>query len=233
MISVRRADSRQPDRNYKQAGWHSLISASGEDRPFDGFDALEALNENMLAPGAVAPQQPRHDAEIVTCVGEGTLAYEDSTGLAGVIQTGEVQRRTAARGISFSERNASRADCAHIFQIWLRPSELTMEPSCEQNRFSIAERRRGFCLLASPDARKGSLRLHLDASVYSAVLYPGKHLVHELSPGRSAWVHVMQGGVTLGEVNLTTGDGAGVKDERAVSLTAGEETEVLLLEFDG
>ena len=67
--------------------------------------------------------------------------------------------------------------------------------------------------------------------MYSAMLDPGQHVVHELSPGRSAWLHLVQGEVTLGDDVLTTGDGAGVTAERAVSLTAREETEILLLDL--
>ena len=67
--------------------------------------------------------------------------------------------------------------------------------------------------------------------MYSALLDPGKHVVHELSQGRSAWLHLVQGAVTLGDIVLTTGDGAGFTAERAVSLTAREETEILLLDI--
>jgi len=65
----------------------------------------------------------------------------------------------------------------------------------------------------------------------SALLGPGQHVVHELSPGRTAWLHLVQGEVMLGDVVLTTGDGVGVTAERAVSLTAREETELLLLDL--
>jgi hypothetical protein len=41
----------------------------------------------------------------------------------------------------------------------------------------------------------------------------------------------VQGEVTLGDIVLTTGDGAGLTSERAVSLTAREETEILLLDL--
>jgi hypothetical protein len=67
--------------------------------------------------------------------------------------------------------------------------------------------------------------------MYSAMLDPGQHVVHELSQGRSAWLHLVQGEVTLGDIVLRTGDGAGVTAERAVSLTAREETEILLLDL--
>ena len=149
-------------------------------------------------------------------------------GRSGVIQAGEFQRMTAGRGLRHSETNASRTEWAHVFQIWLRPSEAGLEPGHEQKRFSAAERRGGLCVVASPDARRGSLRIHQDALVYSAMLDPGQHVIHELSQGRSAWLHLVQGEVTLGDIVLTTGDGAGVTAEPAVSLTAREETEILL-----
>jgi redox-sensitive bicupin YhaK (pirin superfamily) len=69
--------------------------------------------------------------------------------------------------------------------------------------------------------------------MYSALLDPGQHLVHELSQGRTVWLHVVNGEVTLGEVVLTTGDGASITAERAVSITAQEESEVLLVDLGG
>jgi hypothetical protein len=85
--------------------------------------------------------------------------------------------------------------------------------------------------VASFDGRKGSLRLHQDAVIYSAMLDPGQHLVHELAPTRSAWLHIVHGEATLGPIVLTTGDGAAITADRAVSLTACAQTEVLLLDL--
>jgi hypothetical protein len=152
-------------------------------------------------------------------------------GRSGVIQAGEFRHLTAGRGYRHSEMNASRADWAHVFELWLRPSEAGLAPGQEQKRFCAAERRGGLCVVASPDARKGSLHLHQDALVYSAMLKRGDHVVHELAPGRSAWLHMVQGEAALGDIVLTTGDGVGVTAERAVSLTARKETEILLLDL--
>lgn len=57
-------------------------------------------------------------------------------------------------------------------------------------------------------------------------------MVHELAPGRSAWLHVVRGEATLGDVVLTTGDGAGIVADRALSLTAREATEILMVDLD-
>ena len=66
--------------------------------------------------------------------------------------------------------------------------------------------------------------------MFSAMLDPGQHVVHELSQGRSVWLHIVQGEVTLDDQILTAGDGAGVTAARALSFTARERTEVLMLD---
>jgi redox-sensitive bicupin YhaK (pirin superfamily) len=233
MITLRRDKQRRHVRRRDQNAWLTFDTQDRADPLADGFGHLEMLNEDRLPPGAGAgvPLHRHHDAEIVTYVCEGALAYEDSAGRSGVIQTGEFQRMTAGRGIRHSEANASRTDPAHCFQIWLRPSEAGLEPSREQRRFSAAERRGVLCVVASPDGRRKSLRIHQDAVICSALLDSGQHLIHELPHGRTAWVHVVRGEVTLGDAILTTGDGAGVTAARAVSLTAREDAEILLVDL--
>jgi len=230
MITFRRAEERHHDRRRKRDVWLTFYPEDRADPLADGFGTLELLDEDRLPPGASVPRRPPHDAEIVTYVHEGALAYEDSTGRSGVIQAGEFQRMTAGRGVRHSEANASQTDWAHVFRIWLRPSEAGREHGYEQRRFTMAERRDGLCVIASPDARRGSLRIHQDALLYSALLDPGQHVVHELSPRRSAWLHVVHGEVILGDVVLTAGDGAGVTGERVVSFTAREDAAILLLD---
>ena len=87
------------------------------------------------------------------------------------------------------------------------------------------------CVIASPDARGGSLRIHQDALLYSALLAPGQHLAYELSVGRRGWLHLVHGGVTMGEAVLSSGDGACLIDERVVSLTACVDSEILFLDL--
>jgi quercetin 2,3-dioxygenase len=231
MIALRRADERRHLRHHEQEAWLTFYRQDGADPLAHGFGALEILNEDRLPPGARVPLEPYHAAEILTYVLEGALAHEDSAGRSGVSQAGEFRRVTAGRGVRPSEANASRIDWAHTFQIGLHPSEAELDPSDEQRRFSAAERRGDLCVVASPDGRRSSLRIHQDALIYSALLDPGQHLIHELAPGRSAWLHVVRGETTLGDVVLTTGDGAGVSADRALSLTAREETEILLLDL--
>jgi quercetin 2,3-dioxygenase len=231
MITLRRAGERQHDRRREREVWLTFYPQERPGPLAGGFGALAIFDEDRLSPGTGVPCRPHHDAEIITYVRDGALAYGDATGSSGVLQAGEFQCTTARQGSRHGETNASRTDWAHIFQIWLRPAQVGLAPSREQKRFSAAQRRGGLCVIASPDARKGSLRFRQDALLYSAMLAPGTHVVHELGQGRSAWLHLVEGEITLGDVVLSTGDGAGLTAERAVSLTARDDTEILLLDL--
>jgi redox-sensitive bicupin YhaK (pirin superfamily) len=229
---VRKATDRLHDRNARQERWSTFDPQNPADPLGDGFGDLEMLKEVRLAPRAGVPRTGGQEAELLTYVYEGALAYEDSLGHSGVVQAGEFQRVTVGRGLRHTKQNASRAGWAHFFQLWLHPSEAELEPEHVQTRFTAAERRDWLCIVASPDARRGSLRIHQDVLVYSALLDPGQHMVHELSPGRGAWLHVVHGEVTHRGLVLTAGDGAGFAGERAVSFTAVAASEVLLVNLD-
>ena len=233
MIIVRRAKERRHVRRHDGEGWLTFYPQNRVKPLIGGFGLLESFTEDRLPPGAGVPVHPRHDAEIVTYVWAGSLAHEDAAGRSAILHAGEFQRMSAGHRMRHSETNASRTDWAHIFQMWLHPMTPGLEPSQEQKRFCAADRRGGLCVVASPDGRNGSLRIHQDAVIHSAMLDPGQHLVHELSPGRSAWLHIVRGEVTIDDVVLSTGDGAGMTMARAVSLTAQVETEILLLDLDG
>jgi redox-sensitive bicupin YhaK (pirin superfamily) len=232
MNSLRRAKERHHDRLQDQESWLTFHPQKPASTPFDCFGALEGLNEIKLAPGAGVAMAPQRDAEVITYVREGCLAFEDERGKRGLIQAGQYRRAIMRRGVHQREANASRSDGVHFFQIWLPPSQLDIHPGQEQKRFSTADRRGALRVVASPDARNGSLLIHQEVVILSALLDPGQHVVHELASNRKAWLHLVRGAVTLSDITMATGDGAGVTSERALSLTAREEAELLLIELD-
>jgi len=231
MITVRRDTERCHVQRGKHDIWHTFYPQEHPDPLADGFGNLAVFNEMRLPPGGGSRPHRRDEAEIVTYVYKGALAQEDSTGYSGVIQAGEFQRLTTGRAIRHKETNASRTDWAHVFRISLRPSEVGLDCTREQKRFTAAQRRNVLCVIASPDGRKGSLRIHQDTLIYSSILDPGLHLVHELLPGRSDWLHIMYGKAKLNDIVLTQGDGVGVTIEPSVSITVQENTEILLVDL--
>lgn len=231
MNVVRRARERRHDRRRNQGVWFTFYPQDRKDELADGFGILELLNEHHLPPGATVAHHAHRDAEIVTYVREGALAHEDSHGRSGIIQAGEFHRMTTREGVRHRETNASPTSWARLFQIGLRPDRAEIELGQEQKRFGGGERRGALCLIGSPDARHGSLQLHQDAYLFSAILSPGHHVIHELGKHRNAWLHLIEGEVALPDLVLRAGDGVGISGERAVSLTSRRESEILLLDF--
>jgi redox-sensitive bicupin YhaK (pirin superfamily) len=231
MILLRRNTERRHARRGKRETWFTFHPRKPTGPHAGEFGALVAFDEMRLPPGGVALPVPREEAEMITYVYAGAMAQEDSTGNSGVVHAGEFQYMTSGRGVRRKETNASRADWAHFFRISLHLPEVGLDRAHEQKRFSAAQRRNTLCVVAAPDGRKGSLRVNQDALIYSSMLEPGRHLIHELLPGRSAWLHVLSGELALQDIILNQGDGAGVTVGPSASFTASENSEILLIDL--
>jgi redox-sensitive bicupin YhaK (pirin superfamily) len=197
----------------------------------DGFRALHGLNEDRLAPGFGIPIHSRRDVEILTYVLDGLIVHEDDMGHAGVIRSGDFQHVTAGRGFRQSRINGSRLDSAHVFETRFRTDTEGLPPRCVQTRFSAADRKGVFFLVASPDALRSSFHIRQDVQVFSSLPDRGCHLVHVLLPGRQAWLHVVTGRVVVEQLALIAGDGVAFQDEVSVSVTALVPSELLLFDL--
>lgn len=225
MMLVRKSAERMRDVVVGQQTLHTFGPSA--QKPFDRFGSLEVFKEGRFVQRVPAIEL-RNSAEIVTYVHSGDLAFEDSRGLTGVLHQGDFQRITAGTGLRYSEMNISSEHEAHVFQFWLRPNRLDLEPGLEKRRFTVAERRGHLRLVASPGGIDGSLSLHQDAFLYSAILSQGQHIVHPLGAGREAWLHIVEGAVTVNSLVLETGDGVGLSGEDAVAMLVAGPTEILL-----
>lgn len=231
MIVLRRSEERRHVRTRGQDTWRTFDADSPTDPLRKGFRALESFNEEGLAPGVGSLLHLRRDIEILTYVREGTLIHEDTSGRRNVINIGECRRCSAASGTTHRAFNRSLRGKTQAFQCCIIPDREHIQFRPEQKRFPLAERRGMLRLVASPDGEAGSLRIHQDIRVYSSILDPGHHLVHEIAPSRGAWLHVVQGRIRLVDQELRAGDGASLVEEAAVSLTAGEPSEILLFDL--
>lgn len=222
MITVRPA----AERGHAQHGWlesrHTFSFADYHDPRQMGFRALRVINDDRVAPGMGFGRHPHRDMEILSYVLEGALAHQDSTGTQGVIRPGDVQRMSAGTGVFHSEFNASKTEPVHFLQIWIQPSTLGVAPGYEQKTFTPEEKRGRLRVVASPDGRDGSVKIHADAVVYATALAAGDGVRLALEPGRKAWVHVARGAVRLqvadGLRELHEGDGVALTDEPEVGL---------------
>lgn len=231
MIELRRSEQR----GHANHGWldafHTFSFAGYRDPEHMGFRALRVINEDRIAPNGGFPTHGHQDMEILTYVVEGSLEHKDSLGNGSQIRAGEFQRMSAGRGVMHSEFNGSAAEPVHLLQIWIKPAERGIEPGYEQRRFD--DRANRLRVVASPSGREGSLTIHQDAEVFSALFEPGQRATHTLAEGRHAWVQVISGSLSVNGHALTAGDGAALSVEAAVELqTHDQGAEVLVFDLN-
>jgi hypothetical protein len=217
--------------NHDWLDSHHTFSFGGYyDPDFMGFRALRVINEDRVVAGEGFDTHSHRDMEIITYPLSGAIAHRDSTGGREVLRTGEVQRMTAGTGIQHSEFNAADEEL-HFLQIWIIPGQKGLKPGYEQKSFPGNERQGRWRVVASPDARDGSLTVHQDVVLSSTLLGKGEQAEYTLAPGRHAWVQLARGRGTLNGVELKAGDGVAVSQESRLVLTASEPVEALLFDL--
>lgn len=232
MITLRKSD----ERGHFNHGWlntyHTFSFADYYDPKFVGFRNLRVINEDRVAPGEGFPTHPHRDMEIISYVLDGALAHNDSMGNGSVIRPGDVQRMSAGRGVRHSEFNANKDEAVHFLQIWITPSERSIEPGYEQKLFSPEDKLGKLKLVASPDGSDGSVTIHQDVRLYASLLEKGQEVELQLGPSRYGWVQVARGTATLNGQTLNQGDGAAVGAGELVKIAGAEEGQSEVLFFD-
>ena len=233
MLEIRKS----ADRGFADHGWlksfHTFSFAGYQDAQHMGFGPLRVINEDRIQAGSGFGTHGHRDMEIISYVLSGALAHKDSLGNGSTILPGDVQRMSAGKGVMHSEQNAAQEQ-THFLQIWIEPDVTGIAPEYEQKHFDEKSRQGVLRLIASPDGRDGSVRLHQDAGIYASLLGPGDRAVHALAPGRRAYVHVARGSVNVNGQPLLAGDAlkASGGDEIVLAhLDGGEQAEVLLFDL--
>ncbi|WP_119153055.1 pirin family protein [Caldimonas tepidiphila] len=231
MITLRKS----VERGYADHGWlksfHSFSFADYHDPAHMGWGNLRVINEDRVAPGRGFGTHGHRDMEIISYVLDGELGHQDSIGNGATIRPGEVQRMSAGRGILHSEYNRAVTQTTHFLQIWIEPDRRGVEPGYEQKDFPAEDKRGRLRLVASPDGREGSVRLHADASMYVGLFDGAEQAELALDPQRLAYVHVARGSVSVNGVALETGDAAKLQGEALLRLDGGRDAEVIVFDL--
>jgi redox-sensitive bicupin YhaK (pirin superfamily) len=231
MITVRPSN----ERGFADHGWlktfHTFSFADYYDLAHMGFRKLRVINEDRVEPRKGFGTHFHQDMEIITYVLEGTLTHEDDMGNGSVIAPGDVQRMSAGTGVRHSEYNPSLSDLLHFLQIWILPEKKNLSPSYEQKPFGRGEKLGRLCLVGSRDGRGGSVTIHQNVDIYSAILSPPNGITFTVNPGRYAWVQVVSGSMIVNGIPLREGDGAAVSKEKTVDFSAKTEAEFLLFDL--
>jgi redox-sensitive bicupin YhaK (pirin superfamily) len=215
-------------------GWlkakHHFSFADYRDPDRMGWGALRVWNDDEIAPRSGFPPHPHADMEIITYVREGAITHEDNLGNRGRTQAGDVQVMSAGTGIAHAEYNLE-SEATKIFQIWILPTSRGRAPSWGAKPFPKGERSGRFVTLASGYEHDGDvLPIRTDARVLGATLKAGETAEYTLDPERHAYLVPARGVVDVNGVRIGTRDGAAIREEPSLRVTAVEDAELVLVD---
>jgi redox-sensitive bicupin YhaK (pirin superfamily) len=231
MITLRKSQ----DRGQADHGWlksaHSFSFAEYYDPAHMGWGNLRVINEDRIAPGAGFGKHGHKDMEIISYVLSGELAHEDNMGNVKGIPPGDVQRMSAGTGVVHSEFNHAEAQTTHFLQIWIVPNAKGIAPDYEQKTIAAAEKRGALRLVGSPTGAQGSVTINADASLYSGLFDGAESAELTLDPSRKAYVHLIRGALEVNGQRLTGGDALLLENEDRITVTNGDDAEVLVFDL--
>jgi redox-sensitive bicupin YhaK (pirin superfamily) len=217
------------ERDWLQARLHFAFAGVGRPEHMP-LGALRVWNDDEFAPGGGFAMHTHADMEIITYVRRGAITHEDSLGNVGRTEAGDVQVMSAGSGIRHSEHNREDEPTL-LFQIWIAPREPGGEPRWNCRRFPRTGRSGRLVVLASgyPQDRD-ALLIRADARILGATMTAGERIAYPLGKARCGYLVPSTGRVDVNGVRLAARDGALIRDEADLTLTALEDTELVLVD---
>ena len=215
-------------------GWldakHHFSFAGYRDAQRMGWGALRVWNDDSIAANTGFPPHSHADMEIVTYVRDGAISHQDNLGNRGRTEAGDVQVMSAGSGIQHAEYNLE-PDSTRIFQIWIVPDQRGGAPTWGSKPFPEGDRSGRFSVLASGIAGdEDALPIRADARVLGLTLAAGESAEYVFGDRRYGYLVPAKGAVEVNGVRLEARDGAAIRDERSLRVTAIEDAELVLVD---
>lgn len=223
------------ERGHVNFGWldshHSFSFGNWHDREKVHFGALRVLNDDVVKGGKGFDTHPHDNMEIISIPLKGALAHKDSTGMEGILYTGDVQIMSAGSGIRHSEYNASHYDSVSFLQIWIFPKQQNIKPRHAQKTFDPAGREGKWQTVVSSRDTDGGLWINQDARLALTRLKADKEIDFTASfAGSGVYVFVIEGEVVIDGRKLERRDAAGISQADRFPIRAGQDSELLAIE---
>jgi hypothetical protein len=218
------------DIDWLSARYHFSF-ANYHDPARTGLGPLLVWNDDTIQPGTGFDPHGHQDMEIITYVRRGAISHRDHLGNEGRTVAGDVQVMSAGTGIRHAEYNLED-EATQIFQIWVEPDEARLEPRWATRRFPKAERAARLIALASGRAGDdGALPIRQDAAILGAALTPGQSVTHPIGEGRRAYLVPATGRIEVNGIAAKARDGIAVTGEGILTITALEDSDILLADL--
>ena len=230
MIEVKRfAELGHADHGWLNARHHFSFADYYDPRHM-GHGSLRVWNDDEIAPNTGFPAHPHANMEIITYVREGAITHQDSLGNKGRTEAGDVQVMSAGSGVRHAEYNLEPGPTT-LFQIWIEPTREGGLPSWGTKPFPKDDRAGRFVTIASGIAGDAeALPIRADARVVAIKLKAGESATYAFDGARHAYLVPAAGAIDVNGTRINARDGAAISDERALTITAIEDAEIVMVD---
>ena len=187
-------------------------------------------NDDEIAPNTGFPAHPHANMEIITYVREGAITHQDSLGNKGRTEAGDVQVMSAGSGIRHSEYNLEPSK-TKIFQIWIEPTTKGGQPTWGAKAVSevgslrqARHHRQRHCRrqrCAADPGRCAGARHHAEGRRERGI---------RTAEGAYLYLVPAAGSVEVNGVRVNARDGAAIRNEAKLTITALEDSELVLVD---
>jgi redox-sensitive bicupin YhaK (pirin superfamily) len=137
---------------------------------------------------------------------------------------------SAGTGIRHSEYNLE-TEPTRIFQLWIIPDERGGAPQWGAKPFPKTDRSGRFVTLASGYVEDAdALPIRASARVLGATLKAGQTVSYDLTEGRRVYLVPAAGEIEVNGVHVVERDGLAAVDEPALTITAVNDSEIVLVD---
>ena len=223
-------------RGHADHGWlnsyHTFSFANYHNPERIHFGALRVLNDDTVAAGKGFGRHPHDNMEIISIPLEGDLEHADSMGNKTVIRNGDIQAMSAGTGVTHSEYNANTDKPVKFLQIWVFPDRKNIQPQYSQVTLQAADRKNKLQQIVSPRSNgNDGVTIQQNAWFSLGDIEQGKQLSYNIKRKENGvYVFVLNGEVTIEDQKLNTRDGLGIWETDTISVTAGSNAEILLMD---
>lgn len=194
------------------------------------FGTLRVFNDDVIQAGKGFGTHPHDNMEIITIPLSGSVRHKDSMGHESIIGENEVQVMSAGTGIFHSEHNGSSNDELNLFQLWILPSKMNIEPTYDQKQYDESQAKNQWQKLVAPDGKDG-LKIHQNAWIHRTSLNAGntlKYTLHEKTLG--SLLMVVDGEIMIDDKTLEKRDVITITESSDFVIKATKDAKVLNVE---
>lgn len=232
---IRAADRYQWNNEWLDS--RQSFPATGNFNLFENAHGVLMVNNDDTVQAGEGLDRHRHrNAEILTWVLNGSVVHRDSQGVEGEIKPGVIQRMTAGRGISHSERNgSSRRDniALRVVQMWVAPDTDDLDPSYAERDLTSELAGGDLFVAASGMARDRATSAVSIANRFAALHIAAPKVGASVTLPAAGFGHLYlaRGAVTLGDETLSQGDAVRFTGAGDQQITAVDDAEILYWEM--